>query len=146
MNVHKPILCLDFDGVIHSYESGWQGVGCISDDPVPGACDFLLAASVVFDVAIFSSRSAKVEGVAAMQAWLHRHMTNHLIDTETPADESDVHPAERAYEFVHETISWPMEKPPAFITIDDRALTFDGMWPKMADLVRFKPWNRKKAS
>ena len=36
----KTIL-LDFDGVIHSYTSGWKGAGVIPDPPVPGAIDFL---------------------------------------------------------------------------------------------------------
>ena len=40
----KPILCLDFDGVIHSYTSGWKGARIILDPPVPGALDFILAA------------------------------------------------------------------------------------------------------
>jgi hypothetical protein len=30
----KPILCLDFDGVIHSYSSGWKGADVIPDPPV----------------------------------------------------------------------------------------------------------------
>lgn len=29
----KPILCLDFDGVIHSYASGWKGADVIPDPP-----------------------------------------------------------------------------------------------------------------
>ena len=27
----KPILCLDFDGVIHRYDSGWKGADVIPD-------------------------------------------------------------------------------------------------------------------
>lgn len=33
----KPILLVDFDGVIHLYNSGWQGADVVSDGPVPGA-------------------------------------------------------------------------------------------------------------
>ena len=32
----KPIVVLDFDGVIHSYKSGWKGADVIPDEPVPG--------------------------------------------------------------------------------------------------------------
>lgn len=53
----KPILCLDFDGVIHSYSSGWQGAACVTDPPVDGSLEFLSNAILRFKVAIFSSRS-----------------------------------------------------------------------------------------
>jgi hypothetical protein len=40
-------------------------------------------------------------------------------------------------------LEWPTEKPPALVTIDDRAITFTGEWPAMAELLAFKPWNKR---
>ena len=37
----RPILCLDFDGVLHWYRSGWQSAEIIDDEPTPGAVDFV---------------------------------------------------------------------------------------------------------
>jgi hypothetical protein len=42
------------------------------------------------------------------------------------------------------SIEWPLEKPPAFVTIDDRAMTFTGRWPSMMELKNFKPWNKRE--
>ena len=118
----KPILCLDFDGVIHSYSSGWKGAEIIPDPPVPGAIDFIRDALGYFDVQIYSSRSGQSGCINAMQAWLFTHSDDYkLVDA----------------------VGWPDAKPAAFITIDDRALTFDGTWPRIADLKNFKPWNKK---
>lgn len=33
---YKPTVVFDFDGVIHSYASGWQGPGNTPDPVVPG--------------------------------------------------------------------------------------------------------------
>jgi hypothetical protein len=118
-----PILCMDFDGVIHSYSSGWQGADNIPDDPVPGAFAFLIKASGFFEIAIYSSRSGQEGGIKAMQEWMLKHGLDSL--------------------FVCDTLKWPTEKPPAFITIDDRAICFDGTFPDPKELRNFKPWNKK---
>ena len=121
----KPILCLDFDGVIHSYASGWRGATMIPDPPVPGALEFLAKAVEVFDVQIYSSRSSWTGGVQAMRDWL----TNYTVVAAGGATPEWLN-----------MIVWPTEKPPAFVTIDDRAITFTGEWPDLDDLLNFKPW------
>lgn len=118
----KPILCLDFDGVIHSYSSGWKGAAVIPDPPVAGAIEFIKEAIPHFDVQIYSSRSGQEGGINAMQEWLLQHSDDGLLV---------------------EAIGWPDAKPAAFITIDDRALTFDGTWPAIEALKGFKPWNKR---
>lgn len=51
-----------------------------------------------------------------------------------------------AFDIVNK-IKWPWFKPAAVISIDDRALTFNGDWSNpeySADFIRkFKPWNKK---
>lgn len=129
--MNKPILCLDFDGVLHSYTSGWKGADVIPDPPVPGAIAFLREAVKHFRVAIFSSRSHQAGGGPAMREWLG----NHII-----ADEPDIFTQDPPW---FASIEWPMEKPSAMVTIDDRAITFDGTWPAIDVLLAFKPWNKK---
>lgn len=128
----KPILCLDFDGVLHSYTSGWQGADVIPDPPVPGALDFLEAALGAFQVAIYSSRSHQRGGVQAMKAWLFKW----AYELRKPKSLIS-----RLLE-----ITYPLEKPPAFVTIDDRALTFMGTWPTIEELQGFEPWYRRPPS
>lgn len=129
--MNKPILCLDFDGVIHSYTSGWKGAEIIPDPPVPGALEFLQEAVKHFRVAIFSSRSHQPGGAVAMRTWLGAHILKRQSITELGD------PPWFAQ------LEWPMEKPPALVTIDDRAITFDGTWPSIESLKAFKPWNKK---
>lgn len=150
---YRPILCLDFDGVIHSYSSGWKGAAIIPDPPVEGALIFILEAVKDFDVQIFSSRSHQWGGRRAMKRWLRHHYRE--MFWATPAIQAV---AGNEYSWTHadidddawqwgahivQRISFPFFKPPATVTIDDRALTFTGQWPALADLKSFKPWNKK---
>lgn len=132
----KPILCLDFDGVIHSYTSGWKGAHFIPDPPVPGAMAFLVEATKHFKVCIFSSRSHQEGGINAMTAWIDHHLS---IEYGWDKGADAVAEANR----VRNNVEYPIEKPPAVVTIDDRALTFDGTWPSMKELLDFKPWNKR---
>ena len=130
----KPIICIDFDGVIHSYEHGWQD-GEIYGTVVPGFFDWVNAVKPHFRLVIYSSRSKTKEGVIAMSKWLHEQRRVWRITSGFPND--GLEPTE--LEFAH-------EKPAAFLTIDDRALTFhgdwydDSFWPEK--LIAFKPWMR----
>ena len=125
----KPILCLDFDGVIHSYSSGWKGADVVADPIVPGALLFIQEALKHFTVAIFSSRSNQPGGIAAMQTWLGNWALSEMAVDEDLA-------------WV-QALQWPTEKPPALVTIDDRCIQFDGTWPAIETLMGFKPWNKK---
>jgi hypothetical protein len=93
--MYKPTICLDFDGVIHSYTSGWQGATSIPDPPVPGAKEFIEEALEHFTICVFSSRSAQYGGRSAMEKWMKEHG-------------------------FPEGVEFPATKPPAFLTIDDR--------------------------
>lgn len=140
---NNPIILVDFDGVIHSYTSGWCGVDVIPDDPVPGAIEFLEANLPDPDdldlfgtswdifrnenrpvVRIYSSRSKSYKGRRAMKNWLIKH---------------GLHPG-----YIRDDIlKFPITKPPAFLTIDDRALCFEGEFPSVNEMMAFKPWYKR---
>ena len=126
----KPILVLDVDGVIHSDATPWVAAHIIPDPPVTGALAFIQEALKEFRVAIFSSRSHQAGGIQAMKAWLLRW-----------AQEDGKHIGNFEHVWLQE-IEWPLHKPHALVTIDDRAIMFTGTWPALADLLAFKPWNK----
>lgn len=126
MAKHKPILCLDFDGVCHSYASGWQGATVIPDDAVPGLFEFLEHAAPHFDIQVFSSRSATPEGRDAIVMWFYKQRKKWR---ELGGQGKEVI-----------EISFPDKKPAAFVTIDDRAIQFNGTWPDVEILKNFSPW------
>jgi hypothetical protein len=127
----KPTLCLDFDGVIHSYSSGWKGAAVIPDPPVPGAMEFIVAAVDHFKVDIFSSRSADPLGRRAMWSYVKQHLEEAIGEIDASR--------------IVSLIDFPFDKPAAFVSIDDRAITFDGSWPEIGALLAFKPWNKRPA-
>lgn len=132
----KPILCVDFDGVIHSYTSGWKGDTIISDPPVPGALRWLWRATEYFNVQVYSSRSKNPDARAAMLAWICQYSQDEFGHDHPMATRPDHKPY---------PIVFAHEKPAAFLTIDDRAICFNGYWSDLepAELLKFKPWNKR---
>ena len=133
----KPILCLDFDGVIHSYTSGWKGAQVIPDEPVEGVFEFLYEAIFLFNVQIYSTRSGLEGGIKAMEEWLFKHEAIWRRDKRLRGE-----PMVRTS--LAFCITFPTSKPPAILTIDDRALTFTGNWSDFDPqvLLDFQPWNK----
>ncbi len=115
-NSYRPTVVFDFDGVIHSYKSGWQGAESAPDPVVPGI------ASAIHDlrkhgykVVVVSTRCSSTGGMEAVKEYLHR---NEITVDDVMAD-----------------------KPPAVCYIDDRAICFDGHPETLLDNVSsFVPW------
>ncbi len=114
--IMKKTVVFDFDGVIHSYTSGWQGIDVIPDEPVNGikeAIDNIRNAG--YEVVVVSTRCKESIGKTAIWVWLD---SNNI-------DVDDV----------------MAEKPPALVYIDDRAICFDGEAKTLLDKINnFSPW------
>ncbi|MEM9412789.1 MAG: hypothetical protein AAGA30_16880 [Planctomycetota bacterium] len=95
-------VCLDFDGVIHSYQSGWQGASNISDPPIHGVDKAIKQLRQDYRVVVHSARCGSEEGRLAIEQWLAKYR----IEVDEVCD----------------------NKPPAFVYIDDRAIPFRGDW------------------
>ena len=114
----KRTIVLDFDGVIHSYTSGYQGRFTIPDPPVEGIADAIRELRKDFRVVVVSTRCQYTGGVSAVIGWLHKWGIQ--VD--------DVRAT----------------KPPAVVYVDDRALCFDGDAAALPDKIRnFKTWQGK---
>lgn len=124
----KPILCLDFDGTLHDWRGrGFRGMGDVEGPPTDGAMWFLNGAVENFTVAVFSTRSGYPEGLEAMQRWLRMNLRLEWGNQLGGA--------------IYNQIQWPTSKPPAWLTIDDRAITFRGEWPEITELLKFRAWD-----
>jgi hypothetical protein len=121
----KPILVLDFDGVCHSYTSGWKGADVIPDPPVPGMWEALAEYVTYFEVNVLSSRTHQPGGMQAMREWFINNARNN---------------GDRA---AFMQLLFPTDKPPAVVTIDDRGITFTGEWPSLESLKNFRPWYQR---
>ncbi len=131
MKAFVPVICIDFDGVIHDYKKGWQD-GRIYGDIVPGFFEWADRAALVFRLVVYSSRSATGEGLEAMESWMvERRDAWRRAHPEVPGPFA-------SFEYAH-------HKPPAWITIDDRAIPFRGDWNAQeldpTALQAFRPWN-----
>ena len=125
-----PILCVDFDGVIHSYHKGWQN-GVIYGTVTPGFFEWAEEAAKLFRLVIYSSRSSSEEGKTAMAFWLFEEFRVWCVATGRD-------PTMASF-----PVEYASQKPAAFLTIDDRAVTFQGHWSALDPqrLLEFRPWN-----
>ena len=117
--MNKKTVVFDFDGVIHSYTSGWIGDTAIPNPPFPGIREAIVDIRKKYRVVVVSTRCASEEGKAAIKEWLAK------------------------YDIVVDDIT--KEKPPAVVYIDDRAICFDGH-PELlrSKIEAFKPWYQAK--
>jgi beta-phosphoglucomutase-like phosphatase (HAD superfamily) len=118
MSDFKQTVIFDFDGVIHSYISRWQGATVIPDPPVEGIKEAIANIRKKYKVVIVSSRCYQEGGIKAIKKYLDKHGIE--VDDVTG------------------------EKPAAIVTIDDRGITFDGNPSTLLEKIdNFIPWNKK---
>jgi hypothetical protein len=115
----RDTICVDFDGVLHSYTSGWKGGTVIPDPPVPGAIEWLARIHEKYEIAVLSTRTREAGAADAMRAWLRENgLAPEIVDR----------------------LSFPRSKPPAKIYLDDRGWRFEGSFPTLEEIAAFRPW------
>ena len=108
-NTEKTI-ALDFDGVIHSYTSGWTGP-VPKDPPVEGVLSFIASLfELGYNVVIFSCRASTKSGRNGITKWLK--------DNSFPE------------------IEVFYEKPQADLYVDDNGFRFDGNFAKTLNFIK----------
>lgn len=95
-------LCIDFDGVLHAYTSGWKGHSVVADKPVAGAVEACYAlVEAGWRLYVLTSR----QELRPVVSWLHFYGFPPMLLTRV--------------------------KPIAVAYIDDRAVRFDDNWPSI---------------
>ena len=102
-------VCLDFDGVVHSYQSGWKGETVIADPPIHGVDKAIDQSRKEYRVVIHSARCRTEDGRVAIEKWLAKNR----IEVDEVCD----------------------NKPPAFVYVDDRGIRFTGNWPETIAMI-----------
>ncbi len=112
----KQIVCFDFDGVIHSYKSGWQGMDIASDPPVPGIAEVISELrDIGYKVVVYSGRCRDPKGIETIARYLRGNgiIVDEIVTT----------------------------KPMAVVAIDDRVICFDGDARGLTEkIINFTPW------
>lgn len=110
-------ICFDFDGVINSYTSGWQGPAVLPDPPVVGVRDLIAEIRRRGHIVVVQSTRATFDDGAkeAIEEYLRRH--NIVVDEVTG------------------------KKPKAKLYVDDRGFRFTGDCSAvLAMLDDLRPW------
>lgn len=119
-----PTIAIDFDGVLHSYETGWHKDTILpADAPVAGAQRFIKwLVEAGYEVVIFSTRAETKILKEGMKLWLEEHDFPYL-----------------------DKIQITDRKPKALIYIDDRAFRFNGSFVEAQKYVELnpRPWNKQ---
>lgn len=109
----------DFDGVIHSYKSGWKGSTVISDPPVEGIEEVLRELKQCgYNIVVSSSRCDNHDSLEAVNDWMLKYDLLKYVDLITN------------------------KKPPALCYVDDRAICFRGDTKNLVERIKhFEPWH-----
>jgi histidinol phosphatase-like enzyme len=114
----KKTIVFDFDGVIHTYVSGWQGIDVIPD---PASVEVIEAIKTLrsegYEVIVVSTRCAEEKGLKAVKQYLAANGIE--VDGVT------------AY------------KSPALVYVDDRAVCFRPGMDLVDAIKTFRPWREK---
>ena len=132
----KYTIGVDYHGVLCRYRDGkhWEADKISPDIPNEGAISWLLEASKSFHVAVTCARAAlKPEVVGELCEWLVRHgIPRECLTLVEPSP------------MVRSQRIWVARfKPRCWLYIDDRAYCFEGTFPSVNEIERFRPWNRR---